>query len=55
MVSLNSIPKDTYVSENDIMLYKAKVPNEAFGKVGLSFTGKKLLYLQKDKNRHIYV
>ena len=42
VVSLNSIPKDTYVSENDIMLYKAKVPNEAFGKVGLSFTGKKV-------------
>ena len=28
------------------MLYKAKVPNEAFGKVGLSFTGKKVaIYL----------
>ena len=51
VVSLNSIPKDTYVSENDIMLYKAKVPNEAFGKVGLSFTGKKVAISTKGQEQ----
>ena len=51
VVSLNSIPEDTYVSENDIMLYKAKVPNEAFGKVGLSFTGKKVAISTKGQEQ----
>ena len=51
VVSLNGIPKDTYVSENDIMLYKAKVPNEAFGKVGLSFTGKKVAISTKGQEQ----
>lgn len=54
VMSLNSVPKDTYVSENDIMLYKAKVPNEAFGKVGLSFTGKKVAISTKGQEQ-VYI
>lgn len=54
VVSLNSIPKDTYVSENDIMLYKTKVPNEAFGKVGLSFTGKKVA-ISTEGQEQVYI
>lgn len=42
VVSLTSIPKDTYTSENKMMLYKSEVPNDNFGTVGLSFTGKKV-------------
>lgn len=42
VLSLDSLPKDTYSSENKIMLYKSKVPNNNFGKVCLSFTGKKV-------------
>ena len=39
VISLNNIPKDTYLRENKIMLYKEKVPNNNFGKVVLGFTG----------------
>lgn len=42
VISLNNIPKDTYLRENKIMLHKEKVPNNNFGKVVLGFTGQKI-------------
>lgn len=42
VINLNSVPKDTYLRDNKIMLYKDKVPNDEFGKVAISFTGKKI-------------
>lgn len=42
VISLNNIPKDTYLRENKVMLYKEKVPNNNFGKVVLGFTGQKV-------------
>lgn len=42
IISLNNIPKDTYLRANEIMLYKEKVPNSSFGKVVLGFTGEKV-------------
>ena len=42
VVNLDSLPKDTYLSNNKIMLYKQKVPTDKFGKVALSFSGKKV-------------
>ncbi|MBQ5696082.1 MAG: hypothetical protein IIV48_05445 [Clostridium sp.] len=42
VISLNNIPKDTYLRENKIMLYKEKVPNNNFGKAILGFTGKRI-------------
>lgn len=42
VISLNNIPKDTYLRANKIMLYKEKVPNNNFGKVVLGFTGEKV-------------
>lgn len=41
VINIDSLPKDTYISSNKIMLYKDKVPSDKFGKVGLSFSGKK--------------
>ena len=48
VLTLDSLPKDTYSSENKIMLYKSKVPNDNFGKVGLSFSGKKVAISTKN-------
>ncbi len=42
IISLNSLPKDTYMRDNKIMLYKDIVPRDSFGKVCLSFTGKRI-------------
>ena len=42
VISLNNIPKDTYLRNNKVMLYKEKVPNDNFGKVVLGFTGQKV-------------
>ena len=39
VISLNNIPKDTYLSKNKMMLYKEKVPNNNFGKVINSYLG----------------
>ena len=56
VISLNNIPKDTYLRENKIMLYKEKVPNNSFGKVVLGFTGKKIaLSAIDDKNSYICI
>lgn len=56
VISLNNIPKDTYLRENKIMLYKEKVPNNSFGKVVLGFTGKKIaISTIDDKNSYICI
>ena len=56
VISLNNIPKDTYLRENKIMLYKEKVPNNSFGKVVLGFTGKKIaISAIDDKNSCICI
>lgn len=56
VISLNNIPKDTYLRENKIMLYKEKVPNNRFGKVVLGFTGKKIaISTTDDKNSYICI
>lgn len=56
VISLNNIPKDTYLRENKIMIYKEKVPNNSFGKVVLGFTGKKIaISAIDDKNSYICI
>ena len=56
VISLNNIPKDTYLRENKIMLYKEKVPNNSFGKVVLGFTGKRIaISAIDDKNSYICI
>ena len=56
VISLNNIPKDTYLRENKIMLYKEKVPNNSFGKIVLGFTGKKIaISAIDDKNSYICI
>ena len=56
VISLNNIPKDIYLRENKIMLYKEKVPNNSFGKVVLGFTGKKIaISAIDDKNSYICI
>lgn len=56
VISLNNIPKDTYLRQNKIMLYKEKVPNNSFGKVVLGFTGKKIaISAIDDKNSYICI
>lgn len=54
VISLNNIPKDTYLRQNKVMLYKEKVPNSNFGKVILGFTGQKIaISTIDDKNAYI--
>ena len=56
VISLNNIPKDTYLRDNKIMLYKEKVPNNNFGKVVLGFTGQKIaISTVDDKNAFICI
>lgn len=56
VISLNNIPKDTYLRSNEIMLYKEKVPNSSFGKVVLGFTGEKIaISTIDDKNSFICI
>ena len=42
ILTLSNLPKDVYVSENKIMLYKEKAPSEAFGPVSLGYKGQKV-------------
>lgn len=42
IITLNNIPKDIYLSENNIMLYKEKVPNENFGVISLGYQGQRV-------------
>lgn len=48
VITLNNIPKDTYLRDNELMLYKEKVPNNSFGKVVLGFTGEKIAVSTKN-------
>lgn len=42
IVKLSNMPKDVYLRENKLMLYKDKVPNDAFGVIALSYKGDKI-------------
>ncbi|MDV4150156.1 hypothetical protein R0131_04825 [Clostridium sp. AL.422] len=42
IISLNNIPKDVYLKENELMLYKEKVDAEKFGPVTLGYNGNKI-------------
>lgn len=42
IISLNNIPKDAYLKENELMLYKEKVPVDNFGPVSLGYKGNKI-------------
>ena len=42
IISLNNIPKDIYLKENQLMLYKEKVPADNFGPVSLGYKGEKI-------------
>lgn len=48
IVSLDSLPKDTYLKDNKVMIYKDKIPNNGFGKVSLSFTGTRIAVTTTD-------
>lgn len=51
IISLNNIPKDVYLKENELMLYKEKVPAENFGPVSLGYNGKKIAISTTSDNR----
>ena len=51
IISLNNIPKDAYLKENELMLYKEKVPNAEFGPVSLGYKGKKVAISTINENR----
>lgn len=56
IINLNSLPKDTYLKDNKIMLYKDVVPKDSFGKVCLSFTGKRIaITTTNDKDSYIFI
>lgn len=42
IISLSNIPKDAYLKENELMLYKEKVPSDNFGPISLGYKGKKI-------------
>ena len=42
ILTLNNLPKDIYVRENKIMLYKENTPTENFGPVSLGYKGEKV-------------
>lgn len=54
IINLNSLPKDTYLRDNKIMMYKDKVPKDSFGKVCLSFTGKRIA-ITTTNNKDSYI
>ena len=51
VVSLINMPKDSYLKENELMLYKEKVPAEKFGPVSLGYHGNKLAISTISENR----
>lgn len=51
IISLNNIPKDDYLKENELMLYKEKVPSDKFGPVSLGYKGKKIAISTISENR----
>lgn len=54
IINLNSLPKDTYLRDNKIMMYKDIVPKDSFGKVCLSFTGKRIA-ITTTNNKDSYI
>ena len=54
IISLNSIPKDTYLKDNKLMLYKESVPKDYFGKVCLGFKGNKVA-ITTTNNKDSYI
>lgn len=42
IVNLQNMPKDVYLRENEVMLYKEVTPRDAFGMISLSYTGQKI-------------
>lgn len=54
VLSLSNIPKDAYLSENKMMLYKEEVPRKTFNKIAVGFEGKKIaLSTSGDDNSYI--
>lgn len=51
IISLNNIPKDAYLKENELMLYKEKVPVDNFGPVSLGYKGNKIAISTISENR----
>ncbi len=51
IISLNNIPKDAYLKENELMLYKEKVPSDNFGPVSLGYKGNKIAISTISGNR----
>lgn len=54
IINLNTIPQDTYLRDNKIMLYKDVVPKDYFGKVCLSFTGNRIA-ITTTNNKDSYI
>lgn len=54
IINLNTLPQDTYLRDNKIMLYKDIVPKESFGKVCLSFTGDRVA-ITTTNNKDSYI
>ncbi|MGL5085106.1 MAG: hypothetical protein ACRC68_05220 [Clostridium sp.] len=42
IINLKNMPKDVYLRENEVMLYKETSPRDAFGMISLSYTGQKI-------------
>lgn len=51
IVSLENLPKDIYISENNIMLFKEKVPADSFDHVALGYEGEKIAIATKADNK----
>lgn len=51
IVNLSNLPKDVYTRDNEIMIYKEKVPANEFGTVALSYSGKKIAMCTSDESR----
>lgn len=54
IINLNTLPQDTYLRDNKIMLYKDIVPKDSFGKVCLSFTGNRVA-IATTNNKDSYI
>lgn len=42
ILTLNNLPRDIYLSENKVMLYKEQTPNEKFGPISIGYRGQKV-------------
>ncbi len=54
VINLSSIPEETYLKENMIMIYKQNVPKKEFGEIGIGFTGNKVAVSTQD-NESSYI